>query len=181
MKRSMLIALCLLFGASMAFAQAGSVGVFADAAGTNCNLVDAGGLVQVHVVHAYSTGATASQFLFDISATAWTHLGDTWDFTTVIGTSITGVSVAYGGCFSGPIHLGTINFFGSIVPACTIVSVVPDPAAPSGNIEAVDCALPDPGKMFPTGGSAIVNSDGTCDCLIPVQDTTWGGVKALYQ
>ena len=180
MKRSMLIAFCLLFGASMVFAQAGAVGVFSDAGGTNCNMVDAGGLVQVYINHVYTTGATASQFMLQ-PPVGWTHLGDMWNFSTVIGSSILGVSVAYGGCFSGPIALGVVNFFGASSPSCTIISIVADPAAPSGLIEGVDCALPDPGKFFPTGGSAVINPDGTCDCSIPVRDTTWGGVKALYQ
>jgi hypothetical protein len=179
MKRLLLIAFCLLFGASTVFAQAGSVGVFADPGGTNCNMLDAGGLVQVYITHVNTTGATAAQFMLQ-PGPGWVHLGDTWNFTTVIGTSIAGVSVAYGGCFAGTISLGLVNFFGSVAPSCTLISIVPDPAAPSGNIEAVDCALPDPGKMFPTGGSAIVNADGSCDCSVPVQDTTWGGVKALY-
>ena len=180
MKRSMLIAFCLLFGASMAFAQAGAVGVFADPGGTDCNLVDAGGLVSVSLVHVFTTGSTASQFML-VPPTGWVHLGDMWNFQATVGVSITGVSVGYGACYVGPISLGTVNFFGSVSPACTLVSIVADPAAPSGLIEGVDCVEPFPNKFFPTGGSAIVNSDGTCDCLIPVRDTTWGGVKALYQ
>ncbi len=179
MKRSLLIAFCLVLGASMVFAQAGSVGVFADPGATNCNMVDAGGLVQVYISHVNTTGATASQFML-VPGPGWTHLGDTWNFTTIIGVSIAGVSVAYGGCFSGAIALGVVNFFGSVAPTCTLISIVPDPSAPSGEIEGVDCEEP-ANKMFPTGGSATVNSDGSCDCSIPVQDTTWGGVKALYR
>ncbi|MCK5407429.1 MAG: hypothetical protein KAJ37_08245, partial [Candidatus Krumholzibacteria bacterium] len=180
MKRAMIIACCLVFGASMAFGQAGSVGIFSDVGATSCNFADAGGLVQVYISHVNTTGATASQFML-VPGPGWTRLGDTWNFGTIIGVSTAGVSVAYGGCFSGAIALGVVNFFGSVAPSCTLISIVPDPVAPSGAIEAVDCTLPDPLKMFPTGGSAIVNSDGSCDCLIPVQDATWGGVKALYQ
>jgi hypothetical protein len=180
MKRAMIIACCLVFGASMAFAQAGSIGVFSDAGATSCNFVDGGGLVQVYISHVYTDGATASQFKLAAPA-GWTHLGDTWNFTTVIGTSINGVSVAYGACFVGPIALGVVNFFGAAAPGCTMIAIVADPASPSGDIEAVDCALPDPGKMFPTGGAGRVNSDQTCDCNVPVQDTTWGGIKALYE
>lgn len=176
MKRSVLIAFMLVLSASMVFAQAGSVGVFADVAATDCNFVDAGGLVTVQIVHVYTPGATASQFKLEAPA-GWTHLGDTWNFATVIGSSVVGVSVAYGACFVGPIALGAINFFGGNLAPCTLFSIVPDPASLSGEIEAVDC---ESFKVFPTGGSGIVNPDGTCSCTTPVQETTWGGVKALY-
>lgn len=177
MKRTLLIGLCLTMVASLAFAQAGSIRIASDATGVECNFADAGGLVQVYLLHVDAPGATASQFKLDVSAAGWTHLGDTWNFATVIGSSMTGVSVAYGACFSAPIALGTINFFGSAAPACSMINIVADPGALSGQIEAVDCAS---FKVFPTGGAGIVNPDGTCDCSTPVQETTWGGVKALY-
>ena len=179
MKRAMIIACCIVFGASMAFAQAGSVGVFTDPGANGCNFVDTAGLVQVYINHVYTTGATASQFKLDVPA-GWVHLGDTWNFTTIIGVSISGVSVAYGACLADNIALGSINFFGSAAPECTMISIIADPTAPSGNIEGVDCAEP-ANKFFPTGGAGRVNHTGACDCNVPVEDTTWGGVKALYQ
>ncbi len=177
MKRTLLIGLCLTMVASLAFAQAGSIGIFSDAAGSDCNFLDTGGLNQVYILHLNSPGATASQFRLDVTAAGWSHLGDTWNFATVIGNSVAGVSVAYGACFPSPIALGTINFFGANAPACTMINIVADPGALSGEIEAVDC---ESFKVFPTGGAGIVNPDGTCDCSTPVQETTWGGVKALY-
>ena len=176
MKRSVLIAFMLMLSASMAFAQAGSVGVFADAGATNCNFADAGGLVQVQIVHVNVPCATASQFKLEAPA-GWVHLGDTWNFQTVIGSSIAGVSVAYGADLAGLVVLGSVNFFGASLPACTLFGIVADPTALSGEIEAVDC---DTFKVFPTGGSGIVNPDVDCNCTTPVQETTWGGVKALY-
>ena len=179
MKRTLLIGLCLTMVASLAFAQAGSIRIASEVSGVDCNFADAGGLVQVYILHVDAPGATASQFRLDISAVGWMHLGDTWNFPTIIGTSIVGVSVAYGGCYTAPIALGTINFFGTSAPACSMISIVADPGALSGAIEAVDC---DEFKVFPTGGAGIVNPDGSqdCDCSTPVQETTWGGVKALY-
>jgi hypothetical protein len=181
MKRMLLLALCFVCVSSMVFAQLpGSIGVFADAAAANCNFVDGGSLVVVHIVHVSTYGATASRFMLEVSSAGWMHLGDTWDFPTVIGTSITGVSVAYGACLEAPIHLGQINFLGTIAPPCTYIRIVPDPAALSGKIEAVDCAQT---KMFPTGGEGFVNPtfEPGCGCVVPVEETTWGGVKALYR
>ena len=181
MKRSLLIALVIVCSASMAFAQAGSIGVFADAGGTDCNLVDAGSLVTVHFVHVHHTGATASQWMLDLGGLPWTHLGDLWNTATSIGLSVEGVSLGYGACFSAPYAMGSANFFGSTAPACSVIRIVADPLAPTGGIEGVDCVLPKPNKNVPTGGTGIVNGDETCNCNIPVEETTWGGVKALYR
>ncbi len=176
MKRSVLIAIALISIASLAFAQGGSIGVFADAAGTQCNFVDTGGLIQVHFLHVNHTGATAAQFKLDLGGLPWNHLGDQWQTTTSIGGSVVGVSLGYGACFAAPFYLGVANFFGSNAPICSLIQIVPDPTAPSGQIESVDCSLPSPIKYFPTGGSGYVNSDGTCDCNIPVEETIVTGI-----
>jgi hypothetical protein len=179
MKRSVLIAIALISIASLAFAQAGSIGLFADSGGTSCNFSAlSGGFIQIHYYH-LNANATASQFRLDIAGQPWNFFGDNWQFATVIGQSTNGVSIGYGGCQSAPIYLGVTSFgVGADAPACTMISIVPDPAALSGQIEAVDCTST---KVFPTGGAGILNSDGTCDCNVPVEETTWGGVKALYQ
>jgi hypothetical protein len=179
MKRSLLIAICLLFVAGTVFAQAGSIGVFSFCDAFDCNFVDAGGLIQVYMVHVNTPGASASQFMLQ-TPPGWVHLGDIWNFPTIIGTSVTGVSIGYGGCYSSPICLGYANFLGAVSPPCTYFGIVPDPGALSGLIEAVDCAIP-ANKVFPTGGQGIVNNDGSCSCSVPVEETTWGQLKALYQ
>jgi len=58
--------------------------------------------------------------------------------------------------------------------------MVPDPAAPTGQIEGVDCATT---KTFPNGSSLTFDYDGTCPpCgeIVPVEETNWGRVKSLY-
>lgn len=161
--------------------SAGSIDIFSlYPVDGGCNLVDNGGLIQLEVLHVHTTGATASQFKLDVSNIGWTHLGDVFDFATTIGRSITGTSVAYGSCLTGPVHLVTVNFAGSQAPPCTYVSIVPDPGALSGKIEAADCATPMPNKIFPTGGQAIVNATAQCPCSVPAEKKTWGLVKALY-
>jgi len=183
MKRSVLIAIALISIASLAFGQAGSIGVFPTAEATDCNFVDAGGLVQVYFVHVNHTGATASQWMLDLGGLPWTHLGDLWNTATSIGTSIGGVSLGYGACYAAPFVMGSANFFGTVAPACSRITIVADPLAPTGGIEGVDCLLPPdgPNKNVPTGGTGIVNGDETCNCNVPVEDTTWGGIKALYK
>jgi hypothetical protein len=179
-KPSLLIALGLLFCVTTSFAEnlPGSICVYADEAGTDCNIVDDGGLVQVHMLHVRTNGALASQFALDVSATNWTHIGDLWSFYLSIGSSVGGVALAYEACLSGSIHLGMATFFGSSAPPCTEISIVPDPGTPSGKIKAADCSEE---IFYPTGGLAYINPDPTCQCSVPVSETTWGKVKSLYR
>ena len=179
-KTFLILVASVLFLNTPALAGPGSIMVLADGAGTDCGFVDNGGLVQVYFFHAFTTGATASQFKLDITGTGWVHLGDVWPFPTVIGWSIAGVSIAYGSCQTGTIQLGMANFFGASAPECTTIAIVPDPSSLLGKIEAVDCSNP-PQKIFPTGGRGIVNQNESCMCTVPVEETTWGQIKAQYQ
>lgn len=181
MKRILLLSFLLLLFAGSAFSQSGAVYVASDAAGASCEVIDAGGLVQLHYLHSFHAGATASQWMLDLGGLPWTHLGDQISFPTVIGTTISGISIGYGACLAAPIYLGLSNFFGSAAPACSWLAIVPDPASLSGQIEGVDCATP-ANKTFPGGGYATVNPDATCSCPgSPVESSTWGSVKALYR
>ncbi len=186
MKRLLLLTVVILSVSSLAFAQyqPGSIDVYTDAGQGSCNFVDAGGLVTVHFFHTHTTGATAAQFMLEVPAT-WSHLGDLWNTATSIGTSVVGVSLGYGVCSgqSADFNLGSANFFGGSVGACELISIVPDPTAPTGLVELVDCLKPPdgPNKFTLTkGGQGRVNNDGTCSCTVAVHETTWGGIKALY-
>lgn len=181
MKKTLLLTLVLMLAASMAFAQGGSIGVFADAGGSSCNLTDAApGLLSLYVVHVLTPGATASQFAAPMPACMLgaTYLSDSSPFSVVIGSSQTGVAIGYGACLAAPIHCLTIQYFASgLSTACCYYSVIPDPNLPSGLIEVVDCAE---NLISATGGVGIINPDGTCQCDVPTQDTTWGKVKSIF-
>jgi hypothetical protein len=175
MKRSVLVVLALMLTASVAFAQNGSIAVFSDAGASDCNFADAGSLVQVYIWHVNTPGATASEWLLDVSQVGWTHLGDTADFNLVIGVSITGASLSYEACLSGSFKLMTVNFFGSVADPCALIGIVAAPNKPG--VRAVDCAE---NSVIITGGQGRVNPDGTCQCTTPVEETTWGSIKAQY-
>ena len=181
MKKTLSLTLVLMLSASMAFAQAGSIGIFSDPGGSSCNLLDtAPGLLNLYVVHALTPAATASQWAAPQPAcmVGASYLSDTGIFPVTIGNSQTGVAVGYGACLSSPIHCLTINFFGSgLSQACCYYGVVPDPSLPSGDIEVVDC---DKNLLVATGGGGILNPDATCQCDVPAQDTTWGKVKSIF-
>ncbi len=189
MKRILLLTVAVLCLAVLAFAQAddvGSIDIFSDGAFTSCNVTDASGLVPVYVVHTHAgDGAAASQWKLDMGNVVMTFVGSFSPYATVIGTPLEGVSVAYGSCISDPNNLiMTVNFIGvGASPTCSIMSIVPDPVALSGMVEIVDCT-PEPNGPFKItlekGGQARVNPDLSCDCTVPVRETTWGGIKALY-
>jgi hypothetical protein len=184
MKRTLLIALCVVLGAGMAMAQSvpGSIGLFSDTGGTNCNLADVGppGLLSFYAVHVYGNNVASSMWMIDTpECNAMTYLSDTAVFPVTSGFSYSGISVAYGTCLSGPIHILTLNYFASgLTPPCCTFTVVASPASTYGEIEAADCNII---RMFASGGSLVVNADETCDCNIPVDEATWGGIKAMYQ
>ena len=176
MKRTLLIGICVVFCASMAFAQNGSIAVFSDVGGSDCNFADDGGLVQVYVWHIYSPGAIASEWMLDVTEVGWSHLGDLKVLEFLyIGTSVLGVSVAYGSCLTDNFLLMTVNFFGTSADPCGLIGIV---AAPTkAGVRSVDCAE---NPLFIPGGQGRVNPDGTCTCAVPVEETTWGNIKALY-
>lgn len=181
MKRSLLLTLAMLCIAGMAFAQAGSLTIAADPGGTNCNLADTTpGLCTYYVVHVNTPGATASQFYAPQPACMLAvYLSDGAVYPVTIGSSQTGVAIGYGACLPGPNNVLMINYFcQGLTPPCCYYPILPDPALPSGNIEVVDCQNQ---LLFATGGEGIVNSNQTCNCSVPVEETTWGGIKSLYQ
>jgi hypothetical protein len=176
------LALAVVCTASLAFAQpqAGTIGIFGDNQGMNCYLYDqAPGLTPYYIVHVYTPGATASQFAAPKpSCLGASWLSDTAVFTVTIGSSQTGVSVGYGTCRVGPIHVLTLNYFTMGTTAlCCMYPVVADPTATPPGIYVVDC---DYNLLVGNGCYGIVNTDGICHCATPAQETTWGQVKSLY-
>lgn len=189
MKRILLSTVAVLCVAGLAFAQSdvGSIDIFSDGGYTDCNVTDGGGLIPVYVVHSHATdGARASQWMLELGVgVTMASVGSSSPFPTAIGNPLTGISIAYGNCQTAANTLiMTVNFFGSgTSETCSLLSIVADPAALSGMVEIVDCLEPPAGPNKITlekGGQARVNPDLTCDCTVPVQETTWGGIKSLY-
>jgi hypothetical protein len=186
MERLLLLTMAILLinGVVVAQPDLGSLDVFSDPGYTSCDFVDTGGLISVYVLSTHSgDGSTAVQFRMNIPS-AWTLLGNTSPFPVVVGDPIGGISIGYGQCIVGDNLIMSANFLGDgLSPACSFITILPDPAAPTGNIEIVDCQSPFPAKWeFAQLGQGIVNGDGSCDCTyLPVHETTWGGIKALYE
>jgi len=180
MKKTLLLTGVLMLIASMAFAQAGSIGLYGDTGGTNCFLNDkTPGLTPYYVVHTGTAGAAASEFAAPKPACLLAmYLSDGGVFPVTVGTSQVGVSIGYGSCRVAPIHVLTINYFTQgMTAACCIYPVLPHPV--NGGPWMVDCSQ----VQFPVGTlKGVVNGNDTCTCaMVPTEDTTWGGVKALYE
>jgi hypothetical protein len=182
MKRSLLIAFCLVICAGMAFGQGGTLGLYSDTAGLDCNLWDVvPGIGTYYVVHTGTSGATAVQFSAPKPACFLaTYLADTAVFPATYGDSQTGVIVAYNGCYHSPIHVLSILYFCQALTApCCVYRALPDPSVSSGRIEVADCSFM---LLFAAEGCAIVNPNNSCPCQgTPVEESTWGGIKALYE
>jgi hypothetical protein len=182
MKRGLLLFAALLITVSMSHAQPpGSLFLAGDSLGTDCTVYDTPGLVHIYVVHVYTYGATGSQFMIDCtSGFAPVYLTEFSPYIT-IGNSQTGVAIAYGSCVPSPHTILDIHYFGQgLSQDCSSCRVVPDPYAMPPQILVADCQDP-PNLLIATGGEIWINPDGSCHCLIPVQETSWGQIKSLYK
>jgi hypothetical protein len=171
-----------MFGASMAFAQAGagSIGVFSDQAGTNCNLVDGGSYAYVYIHHLNTTGALASEFKL-IRPEGWAFFA-AQDVTAFLKIGFPdeegGVSYAYQTCQTGSFLVqGIIYTSDGSSPVCSNTVYITNVPTKT-DIEVINCSDV---RLVATGGAMVVNGDGSCPCNVPVEETTWGKVKSLYQ
>jgi hypothetical protein len=178
--RLIFVALAVVLCANVVFAQnAGVIGIYADpdpGPPVNRAITDAGGLVRLYFWHVGADQVVSSSFKLELGGLGWSIIGEAWAFGLVLGTGLTGVAISYEFCLSGDIYLGSINFLGNNAPDCSLIWIAPNPVAVTGRIEAFDC---DSNKIYPMGYAATVNPDGVCP--VPVQETTWGKVKSLYQ
>jgi hypothetical protein len=178
MKRALLISCFITACASMAFAGAGSIGVYSASDGTNCNFTDApSGIAFVYMVHTNSTGATASEFML-VRPAGWTLLGGIPAFPLTIGTPEAGCAISYEACKLGNflLYQNTYQTDGSSETCSNTVYITAAPGKTA--VQIINCTE---GREYSDGGAGVVNSDGTCDCNVPVEETTWGKVKSLYQ
>jgi len=177
------IGACVCFvGLVSVVAHSDTIGLYNDAGGSNCNITDgAFPIKSVYVVHIPSGGVTASDWAAPKPA-CWTnavYLSDTEPFENP-GNSQTGKTVGYGSCITHAIHILTINYFvqGSSPPCC-LYPLLGHPYDDPDHPMVADCN----NQGHPAQGLvATINGNATCPCgyPVPVEETTWGRVKALY-
>jgi hypothetical protein len=181
MKRFALIMICTLAFAAPAFAQAvGDLSAYADDQGSSCDItVPGSGTLNVYLVHKFSDGGGATGVRFKVTYPATGVILATFVGTpfSAIGSAQTDLSVGYGGCINTTTSIGYLLFsVAGAVPACSYVSLV----APDGHAEATatDCGFT---EFTIKTGQGIMNPDGSCQCNIATEPTSWGKVKALYR
>ena len=165
------------------WAQADTIGLYADSQGTQCNIVDnATELLPIYVVHVSSAGSMGCELSAPKPACMLSaiFLNDTDPFGMFLGNTQTGVTIPYGTCKTGPVVATTMNFFGSgTSEPCCSYPVLGHPYYNPNGPRVVDCA----NQIHSAQGlMATINGNAACPCgyPVPVEETSWGRVKALY-
>jgi hypothetical protein len=183
MNRVLVSLVCLLVFAFPIFAQIpGTILVSGDPGGLDHYIDDqTPGLVNVYIVHAFTPGATAAQFRVTWDAgMSMTYLAEAVTVPYIgIGTSTSGIAIAYGLCLDSPNMILTINFFGQgLSGECAEMRVVEDPTASPPAIYVTDCSDP-PNLLQAAGGLAFVNPGPSCTNT--VENASWGNIKSLFR
>lgn len=186
MKKFVLTILAIMVAASPAFAQFGDISAYSDEAGTSCSIADAGaGIRDVFLLLKHTSGATALKFVLQQGT------GGTLSYVSdavvagflSIGNSQSGIEVAFPTCQVGDVYFMKVTYFGAGTSApCSYINVLEAADSPNpGEVIIVDCTTPFGNVQNVARGQAIINPDGTCQCDVPVNERTWGSIKALYR
>jgi hypothetical protein len=186
MRSVLLLILVLALSAGVASAQvnpaAGRIGIFGDATASSCVFTTSEtSTFNVYVVHVEnSLGIGGVEFWApkpDCLNAEW--LADINIFGFVLGNTQTGYTTGYGICATGTTHVCTMRFLGNgPTSECCVYYVYDHPAQPSPYYEFSDCNL---NLVYGGAKAGMANPNSSCTCeSIPVQDTSWGAIKALY-
>ena len=184
MKKALTLTLAIMVCAGGAMADA--IGVYSDQTAVDCalrTLVPPPGSNSMYLIHRFNNdGAAAIQFKVNDS-TGLFAASQTTEFLT-LGTWNTDLSVSYGGCMVGDITVMTLNFlwFGTPITGCNNrLDVVAAPTSPlSGEIATVECDFETVTPAFGFSG-VVTQPESVCCPTTATEESTWGGVKALYR
>lgn len=167
--------------------QAGEINVFVDSLYSRCwysETNEGPGIVTLYVVHQRTPAATGCRFVLQKSSRLdWEYVGESSAYA-VTGETRTGVTVAYGSCLASNVLIMKVSYYAPYLSSgwCRTIQALPDPAAPSGAIEVYDC---NGNVLVGSGQPLLVNPYLTCEVIwcnvLPIDDATWGRVKALYE
>jgi hypothetical protein len=168
MKKVLLLTLAVLMISNVAMAD--HIGYYSDCSGGSC-LLAPGFSTTSAIVHKFSYGATYSRWKVVLPTGSSLFSFTTQNAYPSIGVPGSDLSVAYGQCNVGSWCVGTL--------VAQLANGVARVEAADGQLTVLwaDCNF---GEFPGTGGSAWVG--GTPDCGdIATEQSTWGGVKALYR
>jgi len=186
MNRSITIVFFLLPTLVTSAAHADFIALYGDTLHNDCNITDSGcSVYQVEVFHFSAQGARGCRFRapYQNCLAETIFHNDEPMFAATTGNSQAGVTVDYGNCLSGWIHVMSIVYwdvmFWGPAPCCEL-PVLPHPGESTGAIEVTDCN----GTIVEAGGvSGITDRTPACPCDLPVgieEQPTWGKVKAMF-
>jgi hypothetical protein len=188
MRKILTIALALTMCSGVAMAD--RIGVFTDQAGTSCAFNPGPfALVSLYIVHQPEGGAKVSKFkVNDLSGMTATGASVAPGFLS-IGTFPAGIEIAYPQCQNASVVIGTLGYFhqSEVMDCSRTVQIVAHPGAQvPGEVVVVDCGEPFGSIEVAEGGRAWGGADAVVcgDCYEPplaTQESTWGGIKALYR
>lgn len=179
-----LAAMLALLAPGAILAQPGWIGVFADTQVLDCNLLapPTPGLVSYYVVHVHPAGGIAGVTFSAPKPACFNAMfvADVNMFPVTLGNTQTGYAVGYGVCRTTNTHIATMQYMVlGATPACCPYWVLPHPDMPSGEFEFSDCDFE---LVYGGGLPAVINPEPHCACMAtPVNEKTWGAVKALYE
>lgn len=157
------------------------IGLYGDPAATVNVVHDVGpATLEVYVVQTtyFDPGVMAVRFSAPPSpGFEAVHLSEVCNFD-LMGDSQTGAQVFYPGCFSGTVHVMTITYHvEGLSQHCHLYEPQPYPGASS--IESQACG--EVGWSWTDGVGVYVSTDPEESCGSPVEQSTWGGIKAMYR
>jgi hypothetical protein len=187
-----LVCLALVCVSSPALSQTGGlISLTGTADGSVCSIIDTSpGSVEVHIIVFNVIGLNAIQFAAP-KPNCWT--GATWVSDNIptpvtIGDTqdtVIGLAIAWGGlCLDGPAYVGSMTFstLGNAPPCCSypILKATGDLHPEIDGPIAVLCS--DPQHVAGVTANAVINPESQCACVqpVPVEESTWGAIKALY-
>lgn len=166
-------------------AGAGTIGVYVDPAGTDCHLPVGGiiGPMEVYVVYSGDPGVNALEFAAPKPdcASSLVFLADAYGGIYVFdpGNSQTGILLSHFDCAPRPFVVMSILYMVTVstTPCCAYPVVA---HTQTGNLLGYDC---NGAPIAVDTHLAYFNGDGNCPCggPVPVEKTTWGKIKSLYQ
>lgn len=180
MKRPLIVAVLLVALATPALADGGHIGLYVDAAFTDCAFVDfMGQVVIVYVVHQLSPAVNASQFRVTIDGYAGILVSVDFPILYIEAPDIfAGDTVPYATCEATPYVLATFSLLSmGTSPECASFQVVADPHTGGEAVLAFDC---EGGTLTATGGTLVVNPTVDCVCTVGAESASWSLIKSLY-
>jgi hypothetical protein len=180
--------LLVVIPAVLAFGQAAAnpipeakIGLYGDAGATMDYVYDTGpGVLDVYVVLnlVYDFEAIGVRFSAPKPPCFQaTHIGDWWDWHPYAGNSQTGVYVNLVFCQGGQIVIGKISYaVEGLTEDCCWYDVEAYPPASGPEVELCNYGL---GWVFEPGYPVLINPDEHF-CGTPVEQSTWGQIKGLY-